>query len=356
MSRKIVTRSLVASAVVVVLAVGYASFTALADNEGTAGKERPWLGVALGDEDGVVVIREVTHESPADDAGLKRGDVLLELNGKAVKKAEEVVNVVGEQKPGDQIRLKIRRGKDVLEKTAEIGSRPHDFDRYAPAPPHPPRPPRPPQPPHFHWEEKGDFPHVFIMSKARIGIRMQPLTEGLRKYFRVPAEKGVLVSDVIEGSAAENAGVHPGDVIVAVNDKSIERTWDVVEAIGEAREGDHATLKIVRDGSEMTIDVVLEKNKNMDLDFGHGAFCFSYAGPSREEREAIRESLDEARDAMAIVREGYIEEIRDSVRRALEDVRREIRETLRDSVRELHRQVEERFRDEPPPPPSGQVI
>jgi len=90
-----------------------------------------------------------------------------------------------------------------------------------------------------------------------LGIYLQPLTEQLRDYFRVKDGKGVLISEVVKDSPADEAGLKAGDVIIAVGDEDIEGQDDVVEAIREREEGEEVEIVVVRKGRKKTLTAEL---------------------------------------------------------------------------------------------------
>jgi serine protease Do len=85
-----------------------------------------FLGVSLEVADTGVKISQVTPDSGASRAGLKEGDVVLLVDGKAVKDVPEVQAAIGAHKPNEEVKLKIKRGSDEKEITAKLGRRPPD--------------------------------------------------------------------------------------------------------------------------------------------------------------------------------------------------------------------------------------
>ena len=84
----------------------------------------PYLGVRLADaEDGARVV-EVVNGGPADDAGLRVGDVIVGAGGDEVTSADDVRQAVTDREPGDELELEVRRGENTREVTAELGTRP----------------------------------------------------------------------------------------------------------------------------------------------------------------------------------------------------------------------------------------
>jgi len=89
-----------------------------------------------------------------------------------------------------------------------------------------------------------------------IGVVMQTLTPALRQALSPKApEKGAVVSDVQTGSPAERAGIHVGDILVAVDGTRTEDSRDVQTSVLARKVGDAVELKVWRDGSEQTLSV-----------------------------------------------------------------------------------------------------
>jgi S1-C subfamily serine protease len=82
-----------------------------------------WLGAAVADGDEGALLAEIVQGSPAEEAGLEPGDVVVGIDGEQVAGAEELVNAVAAHEPGDQVRLELADGSSV---EVELGERPQD--------------------------------------------------------------------------------------------------------------------------------------------------------------------------------------------------------------------------------------
>jgi len=95
------------------------------------------------------------------------------------------------------------------------------------------------------------------VSGAYLGITTTDLSQEDAERFDLPVDSGAIVRDVESGSAAEEAGMRRGDIIVALGDAPIENTGDLLGALRDYRPGDTAELTLVRDGDEQTLSVTL---------------------------------------------------------------------------------------------------
>jgi serine protease Do len=90
-------------------------------------------------------------------------------------------------------------------------------------------------------------------------VSIQPLTKPLAQSFQRSDARGALVSRVIEGSPAEKAGVKAGDVIVALDGKTVDKIEDLPRLVAEMHAGREVRLTVVRDGKEQTLTATIAK-------------------------------------------------------------------------------------------------
>ncbi|MBX5463357.1 MAG: DegQ family serine endoprotease [Steroidobacteraceae bacterium] len=95
--------------------------------------------------------------------------------------------------------------------------------------------------------------------RGRIGVTIQDVNAQLAESFGLDRPRGALVSAVEDGGPAADAGVKPGDVIVAVNDKPIEVSSELPPIIAHLRPGTTATLEVVRDRKKKRLEVKIEE-------------------------------------------------------------------------------------------------
>ncbi|HET6372449.1 MAG TPA: PDZ domain-containing protein [Candidatus Polarisedimenticolia bacterium] len=215
------------------------------------GPRGAWLGIIMSDEGRV---DEVMDDSPAEAAGLKRGDRIIELDGKEIEDASDVRSAVRRLEPGDTLKIRVDRDGSEKTLTATVGERP--WSRRAP----------------MVWQSDDDddddeegqpsahsHSHTFVLggSSTFIGVELHPMSKDLRAYFKAPRDTGILVNRVIEDTPAERAGMKAGDVIIAVDGHDVSDHGDIGEALSDHEAGDTVVVRVLRDGSEKSFDVKL---------------------------------------------------------------------------------------------------
>jgi serine protease Do len=212
------------------------------------------IGVQITDgKDGGVVIEEVRPDSPAEKAGLKRSDVVVEFDGERVRSARQFGRLVQETPPGRTVKATIMRGgqkKDVQitpqEGRGVLGGRGTIDGDLLRDPQRELERMRDRLPPGFNL--RFDMPD--ILSGRRLGATVEELTGQLADYFGV--KDGVLVSSVTDGSAASRAGLKAGDVITSVDGQSIRSRDDLVRALRDGRD-EEMKIGVVREKKEMSL-------------------------------------------------------------------------------------------------------
>ena len=189
-----------------------------------------------------VEIRKVETDSPAEKAGLKEGDVVLEYNGQPVEGTESFIRMVRETPVGRSARLLISRGGASQTLTAAIGrrkgaeARTFSFSM--------------PSPPDIHI----DLPRPLqLLRSPRMGVETEPVSGQLADYFG--AKEGVLVRSVEKDSPADKAGMKAGDVIVKVDEEKIIRTGDISNALRHSADKKTIPVQVVRNRKEMTVNL-----------------------------------------------------------------------------------------------------
>ncbi len=243
----------------------------------------PELREAIGFEgDAGVLVSRVVRGSPAADAGLEQGDVILEVGSARVSSPTELQEAIAGRKPGEFVTLNVYRDGERRTLTAQLGQRTESempVPPEAPAAPEAPATPEAPRAPRApevrEWSgtlpDMGDMGgsemlQMFGMARGRLGVRIESLSPALGSYFSVPDGKGVLVLEVLKDTPAARAGLRPGDVITRVGTERVNDSSDLVSAL-RGKEG-RVTLHVIRKGAAHTIEATLERPGMQE--FGRG--------------------------------------------------------------------------------------
>lgn len=104
------------------------------------------------------------------------------------------------------------------------------------------------------------------VTRGWIGVSIQPVTKDLADSFGLAAEKGALVSEIFPDSPAEKGGVKSGDIIIAFDGKEIKEMNDLPRLVAATATGKSIAVKVVRDGKEESLTLVIEKMKDGEDD------------------------------------------------------------------------------------------
>lgn len=96
------------------------------------------------------------------------------------------------------------------------------------------------------------------VERGYLGVAIQDITPALAKAFKVPETGGALVGDVTENSAAGEAGIKYGDVIIELNGKNVPDARNLQLIVGQIAPGTKVSVKVLRQGTEKSYDVVLK--------------------------------------------------------------------------------------------------
>jgi len=174
-----------------------------------------------------ILVTQVMEGSPAEKAGIKRGDVILEVDGDKIDRVAVLRNRISLTSPGATVRLTILRGGDRRDVKVVIGEL--DPDKMSQA--------------------------VDAGEVSGTGLSLRPLTTELAERYGYQGEEGVLVTDVEQGSLADRAGIRSGSLIVEIDHHPVS---DVAEAKRLLIDGaDRSQLLLIRQGNN-TFYVVLK--------------------------------------------------------------------------------------------------
>ena len=152
------------------------------------------------------LVGEVKPNDPADKAGLKSGDVLVEFDGRPVNDGRNLRLQVAQGKPGSTVNVKVMR--DGKARTLKLTLKELPGDK----------------------QLAGQSKHDGDNQEALAGVAVTDLDTATRQQFGIPADvKGVVVAEVEPGSAAYEAGLRPGSVIQEINRQPVKTAEDAIK-------------------------------------------------------------------------------------------------------------------------------
>ena len=102
------------------------------------------------------------------------------------------------------------------------------------------------------------------VKRALLGIKMQPIDKKIQEELKLNSMNGVYIVEVSKGSAAEEAGLKEGDVIIAIDGQKVTDGASVQERVNNYRPGDKAVITYIRDGKELTTEVTFHAAESQD--------------------------------------------------------------------------------------------
>ncbi len=207
-----------------------------------------------------VVIEDVEADGPAQKAGFKAGDVVVEFDGDRVRSTLQFIRLVQETPSGRSVGAVVTR--DGQRVTLSVQPRTAGSSKFWDGSSDSLMALRVPKPrPSFAFKSDVFPPKVeeLLGGAGQLGIAVDELSPQLSEYFGV--KEGVLVTTVRENSNAGKAGVKAGDVITSLNGGTVASAADLRRRAQRMEGGDEFTLAIVRDRKPMTLKGKVEPSQ-----------------------------------------------------------------------------------------------
>jgi len=199
---------------------------------------RGWLGVIIQNVDPTmaqamkldkstgVIISEIAEDSPAEDADLMEGDVILKVDNKPVANIDQLSNLIARTKPGTAVTLQIIRDGKTISVDVKLGTLPGDE-------------------PEVRTADRG--------SSSKLGFSVRNLTEELADRYGYEGEKGVIVTRVERGTVAEREGLPQGSLIKEVNYVKVSNVKEFEKEVEKVAPGDAMLLRVQYQGRNIFI-------------------------------------------------------------------------------------------------------
>jgi len=194
----------------------------------------PQLAASFGIKDTRgALVASVEDNSPAANAGLQRGDVIREVNGKSINDQGELRNQIAELEPGKTLSLKVLRNGVEKSLSVKVAARPVEIGAASKSAPVP---------------DAG--------TSAKLGVAIQDLNPQIAKQLGISAAvTGVLVTQVQPDSPAADAGIKRGDVVQEVNRQPVKSASDFRNAVSQSTKA----LLLLINREDKTIYTVVER-------------------------------------------------------------------------------------------------
>jgi S1-C subfamily serine protease len=198
--------------------------------------------------EGGAFVDSVRTNGPAEKAGIKIADIIVQFDGERVRSARHLSRLIRETPPGRTVKATVARSGQRVELTVVPEGDPSrggvfvDTDRLR-----------------DQLGRMGDqlFEGGWPGGRARLGVSVEDLTPQLATYFGV--KSGVLVSSVTDNSPASRAGLKAGDVITSIDGHTVDSRAALLGALRESKDGQEIKLGIVRDKKETSLTAKVER-------------------------------------------------------------------------------------------------
>jgi len=196
-------------------------------------QNNPALLRSFGAEHGVVV-NSVEANSPAERAGLQRGDVITTVNGKPIHGGDELVAIVAETEVGKKLKIELLRDKKPVTVEIEVGDRNKIIGRLRSS----------------EQDEEASAESGEEAAGGIFGISVRNLTReqagDLTEQLHLSGAQGVLISDVKSGGFASELGIQRGDIVLSINHQPVRGAEDVTRWQTKLKSGDDVLFLIAR--------------------------------------------------------------------------------------------------------------
>jgi serine protease Do len=173
------------------------------------------------------LVESVTKGMPADKAGIQIKDVIVEIDGVAIKSDSAMRRAIGETKPGKSVNVKIYRDGKTIDVPVTVAA----LDEKALA-----------------SNERQSMERA-----QKLGIVVDEVPPGIYKKLQLEAGEGVIITEISRRNRIP--GVKVGDVILSVNGTPVNSVEDFVQSLGEIRAGEALSLVIRDENSERMVTI-----------------------------------------------------------------------------------------------------
>src|SRR5665648_746358 len=207
---------------------------------------RSWLGVYIQEvtpeiakqfnqtEAMGVLVGDVVKNSPAEAAGIKTGDIIKKVNNEEVNSPEELQNKIGNIEIGKEVNIEIVRNSETISFVVKIGEMP------------------------TVEVEGSESPKEKVFS-VQTGLKVESVTTEIAKESGLPWVKGLVITEVVPGSSADDKGLQPKDIVLEANRTEVSSIGEWEKVINKLEPGDTLLLLVFRNQHTYYVPIKVDK-------------------------------------------------------------------------------------------------
>ena len=207
---------------------------------------RSWLGVYIQEvtpeiakqfnqaEAKGVLVGDVVKNSPAEEVGIKTGDIIKKVNNEEVNSPEELQDKIGNIEIGKEANIEIVRNGETISFIVKVSEMP------------------------TVEEEVSESPKEKVFS-VQTGLKVESVTTEIAKELGLPGVKGLVITEVVPGSSADDMGLQPGDIVLEANRTEVSSIGEWEKVINKLEPGDTLLLLVFRNLHTYYVPIKVEK-------------------------------------------------------------------------------------------------
>jgi len=180
-----------------------------------------------------ILIGDVIEGSPAEEAGMERGDIITKVDGEEVNSPEELQDKIRSIEIGEKANVEVVRDGKEISFVVKIGEMPT-------------------------LEEEGEYPKEKVFS-VQTGLKVEAVTSEIAKELKLPWVKGLVITEVIPGSSADDMGLQSRDIILGANRIEMSSIDEWEDLINKLEPGETLLLLLFRNQRTYYVPIKVEK-------------------------------------------------------------------------------------------------
>jgi serine protease Do len=210
---------------------------------------RSWLGVYIQEvtpeiaqqfnlaEAKGVLVGDVIKNSPAEGAGIKTGDIIKKVNDEEVNSPEELQDKIGNIEIGKEAKIEIVRNGETISFIVKVSEMPTVVEEGS----------------------KPESPKEEKVISVQTGLKVEPVTAEIAKELGLPWVKGLVITEVVPGSSADDMGLQPGDIVLEANRTEVSSVEEWEKVINKLEPEDTLLLLVFRNQHTYYVPIKVEK-------------------------------------------------------------------------------------------------